>query len=88
MPEPKTYALNEDEQRTMLLLNKQALDAKMKVYGLNMQLDQLKSQLQDALKAVEATEQQWGGALVFLSNSHGFKKVNLSPDFKTLTEAA
>lgn len=86
MPEPKTYTLTDQQHATMLALNQQAAAAKLEVYRLNVQMEQLKAQLGNALKAVEATEQQWSGALAFLSSSNGFQKANLSPDLKTLTE--
>lgn len=72
------YQLTPAEQMVFSSLNQQVANAKIVVYNLNAALER-------ALKDVDKAEAQFGGALAFLGNSHGFGSVVITPDFSRIT---
>jgi hypothetical protein len=85
VPKPATsYELTEAEYTHVIAVGNRIAQAKLYVYDLNVQLEELQKKIRIAVADVNATDQSLGGALSILADAHGFKQAKLSQDMKTL----
>lgn len=70
-----SYTLTEQERLVFQTINQGAINAKLTIYNLNMQLER-------AMKARDSIEAQSSGALALLATAHGLQAPSkLSDDF-------
>lgn len=81
------YALTVPERTAMLAFTNQILNAKMLVYDLQVQKEQLESQLRQALHQVEEWQSRFTGAVMSLGTTHGIDPARINPDLSRITKA-